>query len=114
MTTKQRAKLRAMCNTMEPILHIGKDGITDNLIKQCWDALEARELIKVQVLNTAPSRCKPSAASSASTARRGRTPRSDWRICNRTIEPMRGVLCGAPRFVHSFPTAVGKSPRSGG
>ncbi len=54
MTTKQRAKLRAMCNTMEPVLHIGKDGINDNLIKQCWDALEARELIKVQVLNTAP------------------------------------------------------------
>ena len=46
MTTKQRAALRAMCNTMEPVLHIGKDGITDNLVKQCWDALEARELIK--------------------------------------------------------------------
>lgn len=46
MTTRQRAKLRAMCNTMEPVLHIGKDGINDNLIKQCWDALEARELIK--------------------------------------------------------------------
>ena len=54
MTTKQRAKLRAMCNTLEPVLHIGKDGITENLVKQCWDALEARELIKVAVLNTAP------------------------------------------------------------
>ncbi len=54
MTTKQRAKLRAMCNTMEPVLHIGKDGITDNLIKQCWDALEARELIKVTVQKNAP------------------------------------------------------------
>ena len=39
MTTKQRAALRAMCNTMEPVLQIGKDGITDNLVKQCWDAL---------------------------------------------------------------------------
>ena len=50
MTTRQRAALRAMCNTMEPVLHIGKDGITDNLVKQCWDALEARELIKMKVL----------------------------------------------------------------
>ena len=54
MTTRQRAALRAMCNTMEPILHIGKDGITDNLVKQCWDALEARELIKVTVQKNAP------------------------------------------------------------
>lgn len=54
MTTKQRAKLRSMCNTMEPVLQIGKDGINDNLIKQCWDALEARELIKVNVQKNAP------------------------------------------------------------
>ena len=54
MTTKQRAALRSMCNTMEPVLHIGKDGITDNLVKQCWDALEARELIKVTVQKGAP------------------------------------------------------------
>ena len=54
MTTKQRAKLRAMCNELEPVLHIGKDGITDNLAKQCWDTLEARELIKVSVQKNAP------------------------------------------------------------
>ena len=54
MTTRQRAALRSMCNGMEPILHIGKDGITDNLVKQCWDALEARELIKVTVQRNAP------------------------------------------------------------
>ena len=54
MTTKQRAALRAMANTMEPVLQIGKDGITDNLCKQCWDALEARELIKGTVLQNSP------------------------------------------------------------
>ena len=54
MTTKQRAALRAMCNAMKPVLQIGKDGITDNLVKQCWDALEARELIKVNVQKNAP------------------------------------------------------------
>lgn len=54
MTTKQRAALRSMANTMEPVLHIGKDGINDNLVKQAWDALEARELIKATVLQNAP------------------------------------------------------------
>ena len=54
MTTKQRAILRSMCNGLEPILQIGKDGITDNLAKQCWDALEAHELIKVNVQRNAP------------------------------------------------------------
>ena len=54
MTTKQRAALRSMANTMEPVLHIGKDGINDNLVKQAWDALEARELIKVTVQRNAP------------------------------------------------------------
>ena len=57
MTTKQRAALRSMCNTMDPVLQIGKDGITDNLVKQCWDALEARELIKVTVERNAPYGC---------------------------------------------------------
>ena len=54
MTTKQRAALRAMANTIDPILHIGKDGINDNLAQQAWDALEARELIKVTVQRNAP------------------------------------------------------------
>ena len=54
MTTKQRAILRGMASTCEPVLHIGKDGISENTVKQCWDVLEARELIKVAVLETAP------------------------------------------------------------
>ncbi len=54
MTTKQRAVLRSMANTMQPILHIGKDGINDNMVKQAWDALEARELIKATVLQNSP------------------------------------------------------------
>lgn len=54
MTTKQRAALRSMANGLETILYIGKDGINDNLVKQAWDALEARELIKVSVQNNAP------------------------------------------------------------
>ena len=53
MTSKQRAYLRAMANTIEPIFQIGKNGINENLIAQLDDALEARELIKVTVLETA-------------------------------------------------------------
>jgi len=54
MTSKQRAYLRGLANTMEPILHAGKGGISDAMIKQADDALEARELIKGKVLETAP------------------------------------------------------------
>ena len=50
LTSKQRAQLRGMAATMDTILHVGKDGISDNLIKQADDALEARELIKGRVL----------------------------------------------------------------
>lgn len=55
MTSKQRAYLRGLANTMEPILHAGKGGISDAMIKQADDALEARELIKGKVLETAPA-----------------------------------------------------------
>lgn len=54
MTTRQRAALRGMANTLETVLYIGKEGIGDNLCKQAWDALEARELIKVSVQKNAP------------------------------------------------------------
>ena len=54
MTSKQRAYLRSLANTMQPIVHVGKDGVNDNMIKQIWDALEARELIKGTVLQNAP------------------------------------------------------------
>ena len=50
LTSKQRANLRSMANTMETILYIGKDGITENTVKEAYDALEARELIKCRVL----------------------------------------------------------------
>lgn len=54
MTSKQRAYLRGFANTLEPIIHAGKGGISDALIKQADDALTAREIIKGKVLETAP------------------------------------------------------------
>ena len=53
ITSKQRAQLRALANPVPTIFQIGKGGINENLIKQLDDALEARELIKVHVLETA-------------------------------------------------------------
>ena len=50
LTSKQRAQLRGLANDIDTIVHIGKDGIGDNLIKQADDALEARELINGKVL----------------------------------------------------------------
>ncbi len=50
LTSKQRAQLRGLANGIDTILHVGKDGLGDNLIKQADDALEARELIKGRVL----------------------------------------------------------------
>lgn len=55
MTSKERAELRAKANPLEPIFQIGKEGISDNLISQLDDALDARELLKVRIhLETAP------------------------------------------------------------
>ena len=50
LTSKQRAQLRGIANSLDTIVHIGKDGINDNLVKQANDALEAREIIKCKVL----------------------------------------------------------------
>lgn len=51
LTSKQRAQLRGLANTIDTILQVGKDGIGENLVKQADDALEARELIKGRVLD---------------------------------------------------------------
>ena len=50
ITSKQRADLRGLANNIPAIMQIGKGGIGDNLIKTVSDALEARELIKLTVL----------------------------------------------------------------
>ena len=46
MTSKQRAMLRAMANEYQPIIYIGKEGVTEALIQYAGAALEARELVK--------------------------------------------------------------------
>lgn len=51
LTGKQRAYLKGMANTIEPLFQIGKNGLSDNFIKQVEEALETRELLKIKVLN---------------------------------------------------------------
>ena len=51
LTSKQRAQLRGLANTIDTIVQVGKDGITENVIAQVNEALEARELIKGRVLD---------------------------------------------------------------
>ena len=53
LTSKQRAQLRALANGIDPVVHIGKEDMGDNLIRQADEALEARELIKCRVLENA-------------------------------------------------------------
>lgn len=61
ITTKQRAKLRGMANNIETIFQVGKGGIGETLITQVSDALKAREIIKIKVLETSPVTARESA-----------------------------------------------------
>lgn len=86
MTSKQRAMLRAMANTMETILYVGKEGVTDGTVKEAYDALEARELIKCCVQQGAPVSAKEALAE----------------LCQRTgAEP---IQCIGRRFVMYRPS----------
>lgn len=50
MTTKQRAYLKSLAMTMDPIFQIGKSSITPGLTQAISEALEARDLVKISVL----------------------------------------------------------------
>ena len=51
MNSKQRAYLKSLANTISPIFQVGKGGVSEEFINQIDSALEARELIKIHVLN---------------------------------------------------------------
>ena len=53
LTSKQRAELRSEANTLETTLMVGKGGVTENMVKSLHEALEARELIKINILQNA-------------------------------------------------------------
>ena len=53
LTSKQRAELRSEANTLETTLMVGKGGVTENVLSEAKTQLEARELVKGRVLETA-------------------------------------------------------------
>lgn len=50
LTGKQKRFLRSNANPLQPLVHIGKSGLTESVIAQIEEALEAKELIKVTIL----------------------------------------------------------------
>lgn len=54
LTPKQRAHLRTLAHHLKPVLHVGKEGLTDATIHALQDALSNRELLKVKVQEAAP------------------------------------------------------------
>ena len=49
MTSKQRSYLRSLAHNIDPTVYIGKAGVTDNVIKEIDQRLEARELVKIKL-----------------------------------------------------------------
>ena len=50
LTGKQRAYLRSLANSLDPVFQVGKGGVTEEMCLQISNCLEARELIKVRIL----------------------------------------------------------------
>ena len=61
LTGKQRSYLRGEANELDPVIHIGKDGISDAVLEQVEESLDIHELIKGRVLDNAPQGVKNSA-----------------------------------------------------
>ncbi len=53
ITSKERAELRSQANTLDTTLMVGKGGVTENIVAEAITQLEARELVKGRVLETA-------------------------------------------------------------
>ncbi|HCX04586.1 MAG: ribosome assembly RNA-binding protein YhbY [Tissierellales bacterium] len=51
LSGKERSYLKSLANKLEPIMQIGKNGLTEDVLKSIDEALEARELIKINLLN---------------------------------------------------------------
>ena len=58
LSSKDRKKLSSLGQTLEPVFQVGKNGMTDILVSEISDVLQARELIKISVLNNSDLEAK--------------------------------------------------------
>ncbi len=58
LNAKQRAHLKGLAHSLKPILHVGKEGVTDTAVDAVASAFNTRELLKLKVLDTAPESAK--------------------------------------------------------
>lgn len=61
MTSKQRSYLKSLAVKLDTIFQIGKSGVTQEICNQLLNALNARELIKIKVLETSPESVRDTA-----------------------------------------------------
>lgn len=54
LTTRQRQHLKGLAHHLNPVVHVGKDGLSDPVRRQIREALERHELIKVKLTDAAP------------------------------------------------------------
>lgn len=52
LTKTQKTYLKSLCNTLKPLVTIGKGGLSENLVLSLDECLTAHELVKVSVLDT--------------------------------------------------------------
>ena len=65
LTGKQRRYLRGLAHHLDPVVSVGKEGVTDAVVNKLEVELEARELLKVKVGQNAPESVKDTAAALA-------------------------------------------------
>lgn len=62
LTSKQRAYLRSFAHNLKPLLHVGKEGVTDAIVEAVRAAFNTREVLKIKVLESAPEDIREAAS----------------------------------------------------
>ena len=61
LTSKQRAHLRKLAQSLRPTVHVGKEGVTESALRGLRQTFGGAELVKVRVLEAAPQSAKETA-----------------------------------------------------